>query len=62
MLVADKGIMDELESQKLVVEIHSLFRRNKINHATWCNALRELRGESTTHLGKHALNQCITKR
>ncbi len=39
-------------------QIHALHERAMINHATWCNALRGIRGESTSHLGQRALQTC----
>ena len=39
-------------------QIHVLYTRGMIDHATWTNALRALRGESTTHLGQHAIQTC----
>jgi len=39
-------------------QIHTLHDRALINHATWCNALRGVRGESASHLGQHALQTC----
>lgn len=39
-------------------QVHVLYTRGIINHATWTNVLRAFRGESTTHLGQHALATC----
>ena len=39
-------------------KIQVLYTRGIIDHATWTNALRAFRGESTTHLGKHAIRTC----
>jgi hypothetical protein len=39
-------------------DIDALYARNRINHATWINAHRALRGESDTHLGEHAIRTC----
>lgn len=39
-------------------QVQVLYTRGLINHATWTNALRTFHGESTTHLGQHALQTC----
>lgn len=39
-------------------QIHALFNAQLISHATWCNALRQLRGEAESHLGPQALRTC----
>ena len=39
-------------------KIQILYTRGLIDHATWTNALRTFHGESTTHLGPHALQTC----
>jgi hypothetical protein len=39
-------------------QIQVLYTRGIIDHATWTNALRSFRGESTTHLGQHAIQTC----
>ena len=38
--------------------VNTLYTRGIIDHATWTNALRAFRGESTTHLGQHAIRAC----
>jgi hypothetical protein len=39
-------------------QIQILYTRGLINHATWTNAMRSFRGETTTHLGQHAIDTC----
>jgi hypothetical protein len=39
-------------------QINVLYTRGLVDHATWANALRALRGEATTHLGQRAIQAC----
>jgi hypothetical protein len=38
--------------------VHALYNRQLINHATWINALHALHGETSSHLGVHAIRSC----
>lgn len=39
------------------LQIHDLYSAGEIRHATWCNALRALRGERA-ELCEHSLQTC----